>query len=133
MQIYFQLEKNMSRPLKIFMRGKSVTLLQEVLRRMGHDIQDQKALFGTDTREAVKSYQKQQGLQPTGIVDDALRRLMQGGASAVESDEIPVKVSLNPINQQDLDILVGLLIQKGVISQKEWDNEKAKAVPIREL
>jgi len=125
----FVMGEKMSRPLKIFMRGKSVALLQEALRRMGYDIHDQKALFGTDTREAVKSYQKQQGLQLTGVVDDALRRLMQGGALAVESDEIPVKEKINPVNQQELDTLIRLLISKGVINQKEWDDEKKKVVP----
>jgi len=123
----------MARVLKVFMRGQSVGLLQEVLRRMGYDIADQKNLFGTNTREAVKSFQKQQGLKPTGVVDEALMQQMQGGAPAPAEDKIEDKAGLKPTslptNQVELDALVRLLIKKEVFSQEEWDAEKKKGVP----
>jgi peptidoglycan hydrolase-like protein with peptidoglycan-binding domain len=119
----------MARTLKIFMRGKSVGLLHEVLRRMGYDIADQKNLFGTTTREAVKSYQKQHGLKLTGLVDEALMKQMQGGAPAPAEEQINVKAITLSNNQAELDTLVRLLIKKEVFSQEEWDTEKNKVVP----
>ena len=119
----------MARPLKMFMRGKSITQLQEVLRRMGYDINDQRALFGTTTRDAVKSFQKQHGLKPSGIVDDALLKQMQGGAPAASEDKTEVSATSLPTNQEDLEALVRLLIKKEVFSQEEWDAEKKKVVP----
>ena len=119
----------MARALKIFMRGKSITQLQEVLRRMGYDINDQRALFGTTTRDAVKSFQKQHGLKPSGIVDDALLKQMQGGAPAASEDTTEVSATSLPTNQEDLGALVRLLIKKEVFSQEEWDTEKKRVVP----
>ncbi|MDQ6980521.1 MAG: peptidoglycan-binding domain-containing protein [Ghiorsea sp.] len=119
----------MARALKIFMRGKSITQLQLVLQRMGYEINDQKALFGTNTRDAVKSFQKQQGLKPTGIVDDALMKQISGGVPVPAEDEKPSKSNMMPSNQKELDALVRLLIAKGVFSQEEWDKEKKKVTP----
>jgi len=119
----------MARVLKIFMRGKSVGLLQEVLRRMGYDIADQKNLFGTTTRDAVKSYQKQQGLKPTGLVDESLMKQMQGGSPMPAKEQTDVKPTSLPSNQEELDALVRLLIKKDVFSQEEWDAEVKKKVP----
>ncbi|WP_038248058.1 peptidoglycan-binding domain-containing protein [Ghiorsea bivora] len=119
----------MARALKIFMRGKSISQLQSVLQRMGYEIKDQKALFGVDTRDAVKSFQKQQGLKPTGIVDEALMKQMSGGAPAPADDERPSKSKMMPSNQKELDALVRLLTAKGVFSQEEWDKEKNKVTP----
>ena len=119
----------MARVLKIFMRGKSVGLLQEVLRRMGYEITDQKNLFGTTTREAVKSYQKQHGLKPTGLVDEVLMKQMQGGAPVPIEEQADVKTSVLPSHQAELDALIRLLIKKEVFSQAEWDAEKKKTVP----
>lgn len=119
----------MARALKVFMRGKSIIQLQEVLKRMGYEIKDQKALFGVDTRDAVKSFQKQQGLKPTGVVDEALMQQMSGGAPAPADDDTPSKTKVMPTNQYELDALVRLLIAKGVFSQEEWQTEKKKVKP----
>ena len=118
----------MARALKMFMRGKSVSLLQDILRRMGYEINDQKGLFGADTRDAVKQYQKKQGVKVTGVVDDALMQQMQGGAPA-QTIENKSKAMALPNHQQELDTLVRLLIKKGVFTQQEWDAEKKKVVP----
>ena len=119
----------MARVLKIFMRGQSVGLLQETLRRMGYEITDQKNLFGTTTRDAVKSYQKQHGLKPTGLVDEALMKQVQGGVPVPAEEQVDVKTSVLPSHQAEFDALVRLLIKKEVFSQAEWDAEKKKAVP----
>ena len=119
----------MARTLKIFMRGKSITQLQKVLRRMGYTIEDQKGLFGVHTRDAVKSYQKQQNLAPTGHVDDDLMSMLQGGASQTSAEMPALESKALPINQQELDALIRLLIQKKVFTQEEWDAEKKRAVP----
>jgi len=121
----------MARPLKIFMRGKSITTLQEVLRRMGYPIHDQKGLFGTDTRDAVKSFQKQQGLKPTGLVDDELMQLMQRGHAAVApaEKEVVAKQEVQSVNQHQLDCLIRLLIQKEVLAEGELEAEMKKVIP----
>jgi len=115
------------------MRGKSIVLLQEVLRRIGYSIHDQKGLFGTDTRDAVKSFQKQQGLKPTGQVDEALMQLMQHGHSVVipeEVDSSPDEITTEgSITQKQWDALVGLLIKKGVIEEGELKAEMNKVIP----
>jgi len=121
----------MARPMKMFMRGKNVAQLQEILRRMGYDIRDRQGLFGVDTRDAVKAYQKQYGLKPTAVVDEALMRQMQGGVATppAGSSEAEAEPSMLPENQSDLEALVRLLIQKGVLTREEWDKERKKVVP----
>ncbi len=119
----------MARTLKIFMRGKSVAQLQEILRRMGYTIEDPKGLFGVHTREAVKSYQKQHGLTPTGHVNNDLMSMLQGGTPQTNAEPPVLESKDMPINQQELDALIRLLIQKDVFTQEEWDAEMKRAVP----
>ncbi len=119
----------MARTLKIFMRGKSVSQLQEILRRMGYTIEDQRGIFGVHTRDAVRSFQKQQGLTPTGHVDDDLMQMLQGGASQTSAEMPVLESKALPTNQAELDALVRLLIQKKVFTQEEWDAEKKRVVP----
>ncbi len=123
----------MARPLKVFMRGKSIALLQEVLRRMGYTIDDQKGLFGTMTRDAVKSFQKQHGLKPTGQVDDALMTLMQHGQPIVAPEPENISAKVEPaaasMNQKQLDSLIRLLLRKGVIAEGELEQEMERLVP----
>ncbi|MDX8383763.1 MAG: peptidoglycan-binding domain-containing protein [Ghiorsea sp.] len=124
----------MARPLKIFMRGKSITALQATLRRMGYDIQDQAALFGTSTRDAVKSFQRQQGLKPTGIVDDALLKQMNAGQQVTaptqehEQDTTP-PANLSNGNQEQFDALLRLLKRKGILEDGELEKEVSKLMP----
>jgi len=120
----------MARPLKVFMRGKSVTVLQEVLRLRGYPIHDQKGLFGTDTREAVKSFQKQHGLATTGVVDDKLMLLMQQGSVQEPPPSAPEKsVAVKTIKQDKWDALVRLLVKKGVLEEGELEAEMKKVIP----
>ncbi len=113
----------MSRPLKMFMRGKRITMLQESLSRAGYPMEDQPGLFGAFTRDAVKAYQKQHALKPTGIVDDDLLQMMQQGPLATSSkanstDNHSIS-SANPVNQHQLDALIQLLIHKKLITEDE--------------
>jgi len=120
----------MARPLKVFMRGKSITTLQEILRLRGYPIHDQKGLFGTDTREAVKNFQKQHGLATTGVVDDKLMLLMQQGSVQNAKDIAPAKeTEVKAIKQDRLDALVRLLLKKGVLEEGELEAEMKKVIP----
>ncbi len=120
----------MARPLKIFMRGKSITLLQEVLRRLGYVIEDQRGLFGTMTRDAVKSFQKQRDLKPTGIVDDALMQQMTHGQTFVQpAAQIAVENKDVSVDQRQWHALVHLLVSKGVIEAGELEAMMDKVKP----
>ena len=127
----------MARPLKIFMRGKRIAMLQELLHRMGHPMHDQSGQFGASTRDAVKAFQRQHDLKTTGMVDDELLSLMQQGPLAQASktektSEHDTDKSLSSINQHQLDALIHLLINKGIITEGELQTEtsRPKAVSI---
>lgn len=129
----------MARPMKIFMRGKKVTMLQELLRRMGYPMHDKPGQFGTSTRDAVKAVQSQYTLRPTGIVDDGLLQLMQQGQPAPEITEKAVAKAPSPDNdhpQQSVtrleaqtEALVRLLIRKGVFTENELHDEMVRIQP----
>jgi len=127
----------MSRPLKMFMRGKRITMLQEILQRMGYPMHDQTGLFGASTRDAIKDVQKQHGLKPSGSVDDDLLKLLQQGPLSTvttNSDTNPThSKDSSPIvcNQQQLDALTNLLIKKGIITKAELDQHIAQPKPLR--
>lgn len=125
----------MARPLKIFMRGKKITMLQQLLQRMGYPVHDKAGQFGTSTRDAVKAVQGQFKLEPTGIVDDALLQLMQQGQTAPAITEDTVSKTPAPDNdasrQPDTqtEALIRLLIRKGVFTEKDLQDEMARAQP----
>jgi len=124
----------MSRPLNMFMRGKRVTMLQELLGRMGYPTQDQPGLFGASTRDGVKNFQKQRQLKPTGLVDDELLKLMQQGhvtASSKKKRKPKKAPSPIPVNQQQLDALIRLLIRKDLINEDELQVEMERPQPVR--
>lgn len=127
----------MARPLKIYMRGKRIAMLQELLRRMGHPIQDKNGQFGASTRDAVKAFQRQYDLKATGMVDDELLSLMQQGplAQASKTEKSSGHVTdkaISSIDQDQLDALIQLLINKGIITEQELQAEilRPKAVSI---
>jgi len=126
----------MARPLKMFMRGKRISMLQELLGRMGYPMNDQPGLFGASTRDAVKDVQTQRGLKPTGHADDELLQLMQLGQTsppAKEKSSVQTTPSStqNPVNQQQLDALIRLLIHKGLIDETELQIEMKRVQPKR--
>lgn len=131
----------MARPLKMFMRGKSVRMLQETLKCLGYPMEDQPSIFGASTRDAVKSFQSQKGLKPTGIVDDELLSLMRTGHNvaaidAKQSDAAQssgkrgadAAVSL-PVDQGRLEAVIRLMVSKGLITEEELAEEITKSPP----
>ncbi|MBL4775601.1 MAG: peptidoglycan-binding protein [Mariprofundus sp.] len=125
----------MARPLKIFMRGKRISMLQDILRRMGYAMHDQAGQFGASTRDAVKAFQRQRDLKPTGSVDDALLILMQQGSCPENSKSEPPKLespqtTSSLSNQTQLDALIELLINKGIINEDEL-KQRTRPQPMR--
>lgn len=114
----------MARPLKIYMRGKSVRTLQGMLKQMGYPMEDQAAIFGTSTRDAVKDFQKRKGLKDTGTVDDELFALMQQSVGFqpeknVEKQPGTKQASSDPTTANKVGMLTRLLVSKGLISEEE--------------
>ena len=112
----------MARVLKIYMRGKSVRTLQNMLKQMGYPMEDQPAIFGVSTRDGVKDFQKRKNLKPTGMVDDELFKQIQQSVGfqteKIAKSENPAQPARsNETNR--LDSLISLLIRKGVISEEE--------------
>jgi peptidoglycan hydrolase-like protein with peptidoglycan-binding domain len=56
------------RPLFGAVAGQAVELLQEALRREGHDPGDLDGIYGFYTARAVRAFQKSHGLPPDGVV-----------------------------------------------------------------
>lgn len=121
----------MARPLKMFMRGKSVRMLQETLKRLGYPMEDQPGIFGTSTRDAVKNFQSRNGLKATGIADDELLKLMRQGHNVADIDAAQssrksvANSTTAPIDQGRLESLIRLLISKGFITEAELAEEMA--------
>ena len=115
----------------MFMRGKGVSMLQELLHRMGYPISDRPGLFGVATRDAVKDFQSKKGLKKTGIVDEVLLAMMRQNFACSETAEkdksrsAKATPSLNPVNQQQLDALIQLLVKKGIFTDEELQSEIA--------
>jgi len=125
----------MARPLKMFMRGKSVRMLQETLKRLGYPMEDQPSIFGASTRDAVKSFQSQKGLKPTGIVDDELLNMMRTGHNVADMDAAQsskksvTESAAMAIDQGKLEALVCLMVRKGLITEEELEEEMANRLP----
>jgi len=115
------------------MRGKSIRLLQEVLRRRGYVIDDADGLFGVMTRDAVKNFQKQHGMKTSGEVDaELMNQLQQGSVLPAVKPEPKAEVAKAVeamVPQKDFDALLRLLRKKGVIEDGEFEAELARLVP----
>ena len=72
--------------------GDNVKKIQEALNGLGYDVGDKgiDGIIGSDTEAALKAFQEAQGLEQTGIVDDAtLSALKEASSSTAEfSDNI---------------------------------------------
>jgi len=104
------------------MRGKSVTALQTQLQQRGFVIHDPQAVFGPSTRDAVKAVQKQLSLPATGLVDVDFWQALGGFRSPLPEKEEANRVSkvCHPAEQK-LELLIQLLISKGLIEEGELD------------
>ena len=116
-------KKVTQKKLKIFMRGKSVSNLQAQLKQRGFTISDVPGVFGPSTRDAVKSLQSQMSLQATGIADEAFwQAIGQQFAPSIEKTENTSEHPQKDSSNHKLEALIQLLIQKGVINQKEVES-----------
>ena len=118
-------KRNNFKPLKIFMRGKSVAALQTQLRHRGFAIDDPASVFGPSTRDAVKAMQNQFALKPTGMVDSAMWEMLGGIQPSAAITQPSVPTTPSPASEpavKKLDALVRLLISKGMIEQSELDS-----------
>jgi peptidoglycan hydrolase-like protein with peptidoglycan-binding domain len=57
------------RDLSLRMQGEDVTNLQKWLKLLGFHVEGKEGYFGKTTRAAIQEFQKQHGLEPTGVVD----------------------------------------------------------------
>lgn len=120
----------------MFMRGKGVSMLQELLQRMGYPIKDKPGLFGVSTRDAVKDFQSKKGVKATGLVDEELLDQMRqnfGGQLDTKKTKVASTDSsiTNPVNQKQLDAVIRLLIDKGIFSEDELKREMVSPQPLR--
>ena len=126
----------MNKKLKMFMRGKGVSMLQELLQRMGYSMNDQPGIFGVSTRDAVKDLQSKKGLKTTGIVDEELLDMIRQSCgiqadtkkSGSESAKPPAPSS---IHQTQLEAITRLLIRKGIFTEEELSEEMSRPQPVR--
>ena len=113
-------------------------MLQESLRSMGYKVDDRDSMFGTSTRDAVKSFQRQRGLKVTGQVDNELLQLMQQGkaGSSVRGKEAEEKSSVSDVasvamvSQKKFDALVRLMVRKGLFDEQELKDEMERVIPV---
>ncbi len=112
----------MVRPLKMFMRGKNVAMLQRMLAQAGYSIDDRQGLFGASTRDAVRDFQKRRGLEVTGTVDQALFEQIRSCAGLPAPENRPAANRADDAPGDRLEALIGLLIDKGVITGEELDD-----------
>ncbi|MGG0451657.1 peptidoglycan-binding protein [Priestia megaterium] len=67
--------------LKEGSRGSSVQDLQRTLTNLGYNTKGIDGIFGTNTDQAVRKFQKDHGLAVDGIVGPATRKVLGGGTS----------------------------------------------------
>jgi len=124
----------MARPLKMFMRGENVRMLQKSLCSMGFQIDDKIGMFGTSTRDAVKALQRQHGLKQNGQVDDALLQMIQPCKAASKDEQVEDKSvsKLDSDLRNAFDALVRLMVRKGLFDEQELNDEISRSQAIRE-
>ena len=82
------------RNLTIRMKGEDVKLLQSELKLLGYILpadEISRGYFGRETRNAVLSFQKQRGLQTTGIVDKHTAEQINAVVEASQAKEFIVQ------------------------------------------
>jgi len=115
------------------MRGKNVTMLQNMLRQMGYPMNDAPGLFGAATRDGIKDFQKRKGLKATGIVDDDLFSLIQQsvGFRTEKRSTRKEPATASSADSSRLDALIRLLVDKGVISEDELSEALQPPAPAK--
>jgi hypothetical protein len=90
------------------MTGEDVTLLQQELRQLGFTIEDREGFFGSTTLLAVQEFQRQQGIEATGVVDEATARLINAAVDALQPKSFIVQ---GEVVQVDGTPVVGVQVQ----------------------
>jgi peptidoglycan hydrolase-like protein with peptidoglycan-binding domain len=103
-------------PLKLQMKSPEVRDLQRVLSGLGHEIaesEEAEQRFGAATRKAVVAFQKEHGLEPSGVVDQDTAELLtsewERQASPEGGDEVFVVKGV--VRQHDGQPLAGGLVR----------------------
>ena len=65
-----------AKEMKVGSKGGSVMKVQEKLGRKGYLKDEADGVYGKGTAEAVKKFQKDNGLEPTGVADDATQEML---------------------------------------------------------
>jgi peptidoglycan hydrolase-like protein with peptidoglycan-binding domain len=77
------------RNLYLRMRGEDVKLLQSELRQLGFSIGDEEGYFGKATRRAVLKFQEEQGLEPTGKVEERTAEVINTAVATLQPEPRP--------------------------------------------
>ena len=87
--------KPQGRNLRVNMKGDDIKRLQHTLVQLGMEIEGEEGRFGKATRRAVKTFQQDHNLEPTGEVDketvDAIKKVVSG--IGVERNRVKVPKS----------------------------------------
>ena len=97
-----------ARNLSLRMTGEDVTLLQQELRQLGFTIEDRESLFGNSTFLAVQEFQREQGIEATGVVDEATARLINAAVDTLQPKSFIVQ---GEVVQVDGTPVVGVQVQ----------------------
>jgi peptidoglycan hydrolase-like protein with peptidoglycan-binding domain len=71
------------RNLSLRMQGEDVKLLQNELRQLGFRVDSRTGFFGAATRQTVLAFQKKQGIETTGIVNERTATLINAAVDAL--------------------------------------------------
>lgn len=84
-------------PLSLGVQGPPVAAARYALARLGHTRSQVSSTFDADTETAVKSFQKDHRLEPSGVVDEATLEELDKAAAGVRWDTLPQEAQQNPM------------------------------------
>jgi hypothetical protein len=111
--------KLQGRNLSIRMTGEDVKLLQSELAQLGYTIpadEVEKAFFGKVTRQVVLEFQKAEGLETTGIVDEKTAERINAKVDAKEPEKYLVRGHITQSNGTTSTALMGAAVRA-----YDWD------------
>jgi len=111
--------KLQGRNLSIRMTGEDVKLLQSELAQLGYAIpadEVEKAFFGKVTRQVVLEFQKAEGLETTGIVDEKTAERINAKVDAKKPEKYLVRGHITQSNGTTSTALVGAAVRA-----YDWD------------
>ena len=111
--------KLQGRNLSIRMTGEDIKLLQSELAQLGYTIpadEVEKAFFGKVTRQVVLEFQKAEGLETTGIVDEKTAERINAKVDAKKPEKYLVRGHITQSNGTTSTALVGATVRA-----YDWD------------